>query len=94
MASVNQTRPHCVNQMGKAHCKPLAAWHGHGMLCVNRPLPIGEEAGRAPQAFRKWWQKEKFLLCTGGGETPSHSYTVVHIIIVNLCSYRNCGAVI
>ena len=46
MASVNQTRPHCVNQMGKAYSKPLAArhgrgtaWvrHGHGMLCVNRP---------------------------------------------------------
>ena len=48
MASVNQTRLHCVNQMGKPHSKPLAAlhgrgteWarHGHGMLCVNRPLP-------------------------------------------------------
>ena len=47
MASVNQTRPHCVNKMGKTHYKPLAArhgrgmaWarHGHGMLCVNRPL--------------------------------------------------------
>ena len=38
MASVNQTRPHCVNQMGKTHSKPLAARHGRGMLCVNRPL--------------------------------------------------------
>jgi len=47
MAGVNQTRPHCVNQMGKMYTKPLAArhgmgteWsrHGHGMLCVNRPL--------------------------------------------------------
>ena len=47
MASVNQIRPHCVNQMGKTHTKPLAKWHGrgrawarhgHGMLCVNRPL--------------------------------------------------------
>ena len=38
MVSVNQTRPHCVNQMGKTHSKPLAARHGHGMLCVNRPL--------------------------------------------------------
>ena len=46
MASVNQTRPHCVNQMGKRQSKPLAArhgrgtaWarHGNGMLCVNRP---------------------------------------------------------
>jgi hypothetical protein len=47
MASVNQTRPHCVNQVGKTHSKHLAArhgrgmawaWHGHGMLCVDRPL--------------------------------------------------------
>ena len=47
MASVNQTRPHCVNKMGKKHFKPLAARHGrgtawarhrNGMLCVNRPL--------------------------------------------------------
>jgi len=46
MASVNQTRSHCLYQMGKTHSKPLAArhgretaWarHGHGMLCVNRP---------------------------------------------------------
>ena len=27
MASVNQTQPHCVNQMGKIHSKPLAARH-------------------------------------------------------------------
>jgi hypothetical protein len=31
MASVNQTWPHCVNQMGKTHSKPLAARHGRGM---------------------------------------------------------------
>ena len=31
MASVNQTRPHCVNQMGKTHSKTLAARHGRGM---------------------------------------------------------------
>ena len=31
MASVNQTRPHCVNQMGKTHSKPLAAGHGRGL---------------------------------------------------------------
>ena len=46
MASVNQTRPHCVNHMGKTHSKPLAARHGrrtawarHGndILRVNRP---------------------------------------------------------
>jgi len=45
MASVNQTRLHCVNQVGKTDSKPLAAWHGmagerhgHGMPYVNRPL--------------------------------------------------------
>ena len=27
MASVNQTRPHCVNKMGKTQSKPLAARH-------------------------------------------------------------------
>ena len=30
MEIVNQTRPHCVNQMGKTHSKPLAARHGRG----------------------------------------------------------------
>jgi len=30
MASVNQTRPHCVNQMRKTHSKALAARHGRG----------------------------------------------------------------
>ena len=30
MASVNQTRPHCVNQMGKTHSKHLGARHGRG----------------------------------------------------------------
>jgi len=38
MASVNKTRLHCVNRMGKTHFKPLAARHGRGLLCVNRPL--------------------------------------------------------
>jgi hypothetical protein len=47
MACVNQTRPHCVNQVGKTQSKPLAArlgrgtaWarHRNGMLCVNYPL--------------------------------------------------------
>jgi hypothetical protein len=33
MWSVNHTRPHCVNQMGKTHSKPLAARHGRGTAC-------------------------------------------------------------
>ena len=35
MASVNQTRTHCVNQMGKTHSKPLAARYGRGMACAR-----------------------------------------------------------
>jgi hypothetical protein len=35
MACVNQTRPRCVNQMGKTKPKPLAARHGNGIVCVN-----------------------------------------------------------
>ena len=47
MVSVNQTRPHCVYQMGKTHYQPLAArhgrgtawaWHWNGMLCVNQSI--------------------------------------------------------
>jgi len=30
MASVNQTRPHCVSQMGKTHSEHLVAQHGRG----------------------------------------------------------------
>ena len=49
MASVNQTRPHCVNQMGKTHSKRLAgrhgkgtAWarHGHGMAIRGQYLVL------------------------------------------------------
>jgi hypothetical protein len=30
MACVNQTRSHCVNQVGKTQSKPLAVWAQHG----------------------------------------------------------------
>ena len=49
MASMNQTLPHCVNQMGKTHSKLLAArhgrvtaWarHGNGKVWVVRPLEV------------------------------------------------------
>ena len=37
MASVNQTRPHCVNQMGKTNSKPLAARHA---MCESALRPL------------------------------------------------------
>ena len=38
MACVNQTRPHCVNQMGKTHSKPLAARHGGGKAWARHAM--------------------------------------------------------
>jgi len=38
MASVNQTRPRCVNQMGKTHSKPLAARHGRGIAWARHAM--------------------------------------------------------
>jgi len=38
MASVNQTRPHCVNKMGKTHSKPLEARHGRGTAWARHAM--------------------------------------------------------
>ena len=38
MASVNQARPHCVNQMAKTHFKPLAARHGRGTAWARHAM--------------------------------------------------------
>jgi len=38
MASVNQTLPHCVNQMGNTHSKPLAARHGRGTAWARHAM--------------------------------------------------------
>jgi hypothetical protein len=35
---MNQTRPHCVNQMGKTHSKPLAARHGRGTALARHAM--------------------------------------------------------
>ena len=38
MASVNQIRPHCVNQMGKTHSEPLVAGHGKGTAWAQHAM--------------------------------------------------------
>jgi hypothetical protein len=35
---MNQTRPHCANQMGKTHSKPLAARHGKGTAWARHAM--------------------------------------------------------
>jgi hypothetical protein len=37
MVCVNQTLPHCVNQVEKTQSKPLRERHGNGKVCANRP---------------------------------------------------------
>jgi hypothetical protein len=39
LTCVNQTRSHCVNQIGNTQSKPLAARHGNGMACGNQTQP-------------------------------------------------------
>jgi hypothetical protein len=51
MASVNQTWPHCVNQMGKTHSKPLAARHGRGTAWARHAMC--ESALRVPSSSVK-----------------------------------------
>jgi hypothetical protein len=46
---VNQTRPHCVNQMGKSQSKPLAERHGRGTAW--------ERHGMCDSALR--WSRQK-----------------------------------
>ena len=38
MAGVNQTRPHCVNQMGKTHSRSLAARYGRGTAWARHAM--------------------------------------------------------
>ena len=38
MASVNQTRLHRVDQMGKTHSKPSVAWHGTEMAWARHAM--------------------------------------------------------
>ena len=56
MANVNQTRPRCVNQMGKTHSEPPAARHGRGTawaphaMCESA-LRIGSSGCRRMNIF-------------------------------------------
>jgi hypothetical protein len=37
-ACVNQTRPYCINQIGKKHFKPLASRHGMSAACKRHGM--------------------------------------------------------
>jgi hypothetical protein len=68
MASVNQTRPHCVNQMGKTHSKPWAARHGRGTACY---VWIGlKSATREPEALSLTHHTLHTVLILKPGQCP------------------------
>ena len=48
MASVNQTRPYCVNQTRKTNSKPSAARHGCGMLQADSHIACRSHAAPMP----------------------------------------------
>ena len=98
--STNQTRPHCVNQMGNTYSKPLAArhgrgkaWvrHGNGMLCVNRPLEAWSDLIRISPILVAVWAK--VWVCgrsfTGiVGSNPAGSTDVCLLRVLRVVRYR------
>ena len=52
MSSMNQTRPHCVDQMGKTHSKLLAALHGRGTAWARHVMC---ESAFILLTWRVWW---------------------------------------
>jgi hypothetical protein len=62
MASVNQTRPHCVNQMGKTHSNPLAARLGIGTAWARHAM--------CESAFRI---RHALFICSGWSALSSAS---------------------
>ena len=61
MASVNQTRPYCVNEMGKTHCKPLAAQHGRGTAWARHAMCESAFKGTTITHFWPEWTTQNMM---------------------------------
>ena len=92
---MNQTRPHCVNQMGKTNSKPLVArhgrvtaWarHGNGMLCVNRPLLSPCESNYIFFGHKKCIEKALCGNCNTRAISDTHLAVVEHEFFFFLAS--------
>ena len=55
-ASVNQTRPHCVNQIGKTYFKPLAARHGRGTAWQRNGMGAASNVWIGLTCGLEFWQ--------------------------------------
>ena len=78
MASVNQTRPHCVNQMGNTHSKPLASRHDRGMAWSRH----GRGMGAA------WARHGNGMLCVNW---PYGGHTLVQLFEALRYKSKGCG---
>jgi hypothetical protein len=54
---VNQTQPHCVNQMGKTQFKPLAAWERHCMCELAWSFPYLNLPSEVLCVFLSTWSR-------------------------------------
>ena len=82
MASVNQTRPRRVNQMGKTHSKPLAARHGRGTAWVRnamRDLTFNRSLECSKDASTVCVKEERVCVCS-----DSTAITWLHIRMLRL----------
>ena len=70
MASVNQTRPHRVNQMGKTHSKALAAWHVWGTAWARHDM-CETALGLHAHAYTAYYFYSLLSWCQVYNEWPS-----------------------
>jgi len=60
IGGVNQTRPHCVNQIGKTHSKPLAARNGRGTAWTRHAM-----CESAVTRLRTWRERARIQAAAG-----------------------------
>jgi len=87
MASVNQTRPHCVNQMGKTHSKPLTTRHGRGTAWARHAMnqPLNSHRSR----YVTFISKCDCTSCVHNSSWHAHSYDVtIFKVDIPLCDNR------
>jgi hypothetical protein len=98
MACVNQTQPHCVNQMGKTHSKYLAArygrgtaWARHGMceLAFNVTLFACGMPFRFTHTSSQCWWWLRHNCCFLKHDIIPVSKLVVALVIVMISTFND-----
>ena len=85
MASVNQTRSHCVNQMEMTHSKPLAARHGRGTAWARHAMC--ESAFSHNVATRRLTDREFSYLYPGMFRTCGNLTNQLHLVMITFFDF-------